>query len=75
MSTLTKSAVQLPPMSLRVGKATAKTAKAAPAWSLRLARSLGAENAVDLLVRQHRQIKLGFLPRCPVRGVAATSTG
>ncbi|MEV5385468.1 hemerythrin domain-containing protein [Streptomyces sp. NPDC052721] len=62
MGTLTKSsAPHVPPMSLRVGKATAKTAKAAPAWSLRVARTLGGENAVDLLIRQHRQIRLGFL--------------
>ncbi|QTD96340.1 hemerythrin domain-containing protein [Streptomyces cyanogenus] len=61
MVTLTKSAAQVPQMPLRVGKAAAKTAKAAPTWSLRITRSLGAENAVDLLVRQHRQIRLGFL--------------
>lgn len=45
----------------KAGKATAKAGKAAPAWSLKVARTLGGEDAVDVLTRQHRQIRLGFL--------------
>jgi hypothetical protein len=45
----------------KAGKATAKAGKAAPAWSLKVARTLGREDAVDVLTRQHRQIRLGFL--------------
>ncbi|MER6978794.1 hemerythrin domain-containing protein, partial [Streptomyces carpinensis] len=45
---------------LLTAKAAAKAGKA-PAWSLTVARTLGSEDAVEVLTRQHRQIKLGFL--------------
>ncbi|MEV6740319.1 hemerythrin domain-containing protein [Streptomyces sp. NPDC051104] len=53
MSTVTKP--------LLTAKATAKAAKTVPARSLQMVRTLGGENVVDVLTRQHRQIRLGFL--------------
>ncbi|WP_225833570.1 hemerythrin domain-containing protein [Streptomyces sp. NK08204] len=64
MGTLTKSAALKTARAkpLLTGKAMAVgVATTTPAWSRRMARALGGENVVDLLTRQHRQIKLGFL--------------
>ncbi|MEU6775070.1 hemerythrin domain-containing protein [Streptomyces sp. NPDC046759] len=62
MGTLTKQAVlKTATRPLLAGKATAEAATTAPAWSWRAVRALGGENVVDVLTRQHRQIKLGFL--------------
>lgn len=41
-------------------KAASKAGRAAPRWSLRAMRLLGADDAVDVLTRQHRQIKRAF---------------
>ncbi|MGR6974813.1 hemerythrin domain-containing protein [Streptomyces cynarae] len=46
---------------LLTAKATVKAAKTVPARSLQMVRTLGGENVVDVLTRQHRQIRLGFL--------------
>ncbi|MFJ8787770.1 hemerythrin domain-containing protein [Streptomyces sp. NPDC102462] len=62
MRTLTKPAApQVTAGPLRTAKATARVADTTSAWSLRVARAMGAESAVDVLTRQHRQIRLGFL--------------
>ncbi|MFG3203793.1 hemerythrin domain-containing protein [Streptomyces sp. NPDC048192] len=62
MVTLTKqAALKAATKPLLAGKATAKAATAAPARSVRVMRALGGENVVDVLTRQHRQIKRGFL--------------
>jgi hypothetical protein len=45
----------------KAGQAAARAGKAAPAWPLAVARELGREDAVEVLTRQHRQIRLGFL--------------
>ncbi len=45
---------------LLTAKAATKVGKA-PAWPLTVARKLGSEDAVEVLTRQHRQIKIGFL--------------
>ncbi|MER7838073.1 hemerythrin domain-containing protein [Streptomyces sp. NPDC096040] len=57
----TKQAALKTAKQLLAGKATARAATTAPAWSLRALRALGGENAIDVLTRQHRQIKRGFL--------------
>ncbi|WP_234438478.1 hemerythrin domain-containing protein [Streptomyces sp. NRRL S-340] len=46
---------------LWTAKAAVKAGKTAPAWSAKAVRVLGGEDAVDVLTRQHRQIKIGFL--------------
>ncbi|WP_306187334.1 MULTISPECIES: hemerythrin domain-containing protein [unclassified Streptomyces] len=61
MSTLTKLTALSATKPLLTGKALGKIAKTTPVRSLRTARALGGENVVDVLTRQHRQIKLGFL--------------
>ncbi|MEU4895077.1 hemerythrin domain-containing protein [Streptomyces sp. NPDC044780] len=62
MGTLTKqAALKTATKPSLAGKATARTAATAPAWSRRAMRALGGENVVDVLTRQHRQIRLGFL--------------
>ncbi|MER6524038.1 hemerythrin domain-containing protein [Streptomyces sp. NPDC001508] len=62
MRILTKpAALNVTTRPLLTAKATAKAARTTPAWSLRVARAMGAESVVDVLTRQHRQIKLGFL--------------
>lgn len=62
MGTLTKLAARnAPTKPLLATKATAKVVRTAPVWWSPVARALGAENVVDVLTRQHRQIKLGFL--------------
>jgi Hemerythrin HHE cation binding domain len=61
MGTLTKqAALKTATKPLLGGKAMAKAAPTVSAWSLRTLRALGGENVVDVLTRQHRQIKLGF---------------
>ncbi|MEW2512703.1 hemerythrin domain-containing protein [Streptomyces sp. NPDC046870] len=62
MGTLTKQAAQkMATTPSLAGKATAKAAPTLSAWSMRALGALGGENVVDVLTRQHRQIKLGFL--------------
>lgn len=56
--TATLSAATKP---LRTVKTKAKAVRSAPTWSQKAVRSLGGENVVDVLTRQHRQIKLAFL--------------
>ncbi|MEU2052419.1 hemerythrin domain-containing protein [Streptomyces bungoensis] len=62
MGTLTKlTALGAAARPLLAGKTAARAATTAPGWSLRVTRALGGEDVVDVLTRQHRQIKLGFL--------------
>ncbi|MFS4093823.1 hemerythrin domain-containing protein [Streptomyces sp. AF1A] len=62
MATMTMpTALKAAAKPLTAGKSTAKAASTAPTWSLRVVRKLGGENVVDVLTRQHRQIRLGFL--------------
>ncbi|MGW3354360.1 hemerythrin domain-containing protein [Streptomyces bungoensis] len=62
MGTLTKLTAQGVAARPRLAaKATARAATTAPGWSLRVTRALGGEDVVDVLTRQHRQIKSGFL--------------
>ncbi|WP_250847535.1 hemerythrin domain-containing protein [Streptomyces hygroscopicus] len=62
MGTLTKqAALKTATRPSLAGKATARAATTSPARSRRAMRALGGENVVDLLIRQHRQIRLGFL--------------
>ena len=62
MSALSKaaalSAVTKPRLT---AKAAAKTTGTAPAWTAKAMRHLGGENVVDVLTRQHRQIKRAFV--------------
>jgi hypothetical protein len=44
-----------------VTRAGTRAGKSVSAWSLGLVGAVGGEDAVDVLTRQHRQIKLGFL--------------
>nr|BFD80774.1 hemerythrin domain-containing protein [Streptomyces sp. Xyl84] len=46
---------------LWTARAAAKAGKTVPAWSAKAVRVLGGEDAVDVLTRQHRQIRIGFL--------------
>lgn len=41
--------------------AGAAAGRTGSSWSLKAVRNLGGEDAVDVLTRQHRQIRLGFL--------------
>lgn len=46
---------------LLIAKTSAKAVRGAPAWPRRVVHTLGGENVVDVLTRQHRQIKLAFV--------------
>ncbi|MGV9245502.1 hemerythrin domain-containing protein [Streptomyces sp. NPDC003710] len=59
MGTLRKTAALTTAAKPLLTKATARNN--APARAVQVVRTLGGENVVDVLTRQHRQIKLGFL--------------
>jgi hypothetical protein len=60
-TTLLAATAKPMPTAKAATKAAAKAGKAAPQWSMRAMRMLGDEDAVDVLTRQHRQIRRGFL--------------
>ncbi|MEU0112634.1 hemerythrin domain-containing protein [Streptomyces bobili] len=62
MGAIGKSATPVVATKLRLtAKAGANAVRSAPTWSQRVVDTLGGENVVDVLTRQHRQIKLAFL--------------
>ncbi len=62
MSALSKAAALSAATKPRLtAKAAAKTTGTAPAWAAKAMRHLGGESVVDVLSRQHRQIKRAFL--------------